>query len=63
MKNKSWLLTILNVLQIYFYELFMIQGLFSISGKFVLRAYLTISQAGLARDSIPSTNVNGIKYG
>ena len=62
-RKKSWLLTILNILRIYFYELFMIQGLFSIWGKFVLRAYLTISQAGLACDSIPSTNVNGINYG
>ncbi|CBI24812.3 unnamed protein product, partial [Vitis vinifera] len=31
--------------------------------KFVLRVYLTFSQAGLACDSIPSTNVNGINYG
>ncbi|WKA02473.1 hypothetical protein VitviT2T_020658 [Vitis vinifera] len=38
-------------------------GLFSISRKFVLRVYLTFSQAGLACDSIPSTNVNGINYG
>ena len=63
MKKKSSLLTILNILRIYSSELFMIQGLFSISRKFVLRVYLTFSQAGLACDSIPSTNVNGINYG